>query len=195
MELAGAKPAAADLSDDELELVEAVVTGRSTAEGSTARRLDLRKLFAINLLALSRRGRPIIDRLKDVRFVAGDVLLLQMPRDSLKQSLTRLGLLPLARRDVPLARIPRLATALVVFTAAIVATSVMGISSTIAFTGAAVAMIVLRVVSVRDAYEAVDWPILVLLAAMIPVGGAFESSGAAEKLTGFIASTFSEQPA
>lgn len=187
LQLTGAQPQSADLVDNELEIIEAVVTANSTAEQSTARRLDLRRLFGINMLALSRRGRPIRERLKDVKFVAGDVLLLQVPRDSISRNLTRLGLLPLARRDLQLARIPRLTTAIGIFATAIAATVALGVSSSIAFTAAAVGMVLLRVISIREAHEAIDWPIVLLLGAMIPVGTAFETSGAAGQLTQFIA--------
>ncbi len=187
LQLTGAQPKSSDLSDEELEIVEAVVTANSTAEGSTARRLDLRRLFGINMLALSRRGRAIRERLKDVRFVAGDVLLMQVPRDSISRNLPRLGLLPLARRDIQLARIPRLTTAIAIFAIAITATVALGVSSSIAFTAAAVAMVVLRVISIREAHEAIDWPILILLGAMIPVGTAFETTGAADQLTNLVA--------
>lgn len=187
LQLTGAQPKSSDLADNELEIIEAVVTANSTAEGSTARRLDLRRLFGINMLALSRRGRAIRERLKDVRFVAGDVLLLQVPRDSISRNLTRLGLLPLARRDIQLARIPRLTTAIAIFAVAITATVALDVSSSIAFAAAATGMVLLRVISIREAHEAIDWPIIILLGAMIPVGTAFETTGAADQLTSFVA--------
>ncbi len=187
MKLGGVKPVRADLSFGEMDLVEAVVMKGSTTENSTARRLDLRSLFGINMIAIAREGVVVLDKeLKDIRFRAGDVLLLQMPITDMKNTLTRLGLLALARRDLPVTRVRRLLTATAIFAIAIIATALNFYPSAVAFSIAAVAMVLFRVLNVRQAHEAIDWSIVLLLGAMIPVGNAFESSGAVEQLTGWI---------
>lgn len=187
-QLGGIKPGRDDLSYGEMELVEVVVMKGSTAEGSSARKLELRRLFGINMIAIAREGVAILQKLKDVRFRSGDVLLLQMPVDNMRNSLVRLGLLPLARRQLHVARARRLIGATAAFGTAIVATTIGFLPPAVAFTAAAVSMILLRIVSVREAHEAIDWSVVILLGAMIPVGNAFETSGAVGQLTGWIAS-------
>jgi len=187
-QLGGIKPGRADLSYGEMELVEVVVMKSSTAEGSSARKLGLRNLFGINMIAIAREGVAIMQKLKDVRFRSGDVLLLQMPAVNMRNSLSRLGLLPLARRELHVTRVRRLIGATAIFGTAIAATTTGFIPAAVAFTVAAVAMILFRVINVRQAHEAIDWSIVILLGAMIPVGNAFETSGAVAQLTGWIAS-------
>src|SRR5690606_22993048 len=93
-----------------------------------------------------------------------------------------------AKRDLDLPRIPRLLTAMLTFGIAIGLTTVGVLPSYVAFSVAATALVLLSVLTVRDAYEAIDWPIVVLLGAMIPVGTAFETSGAAAGLARYLVS-------
>jgi di/tricarboxylate transporter len=187
LQLGGVKPVRSDLSVGEMELVEAVVMRGSTIDNSTARRLKLRELFGINMIAIAREGVAMLDKkLKDVRFHAGDVLLLQMPSVNMKDTLARLGLLPLARRDLPVARVQRLVAATAIFGTAIAATALNSYPSAVSFSVAAVAMILFRVINIRQAHEAIDWSVVLLLGAMIPVGDAFETTGAVSQLTGWI---------
>jgi di/tricarboxylate transporter len=139
------------------------------------------------MIAIAREGVAMLDKkLKDVRFHAGDVLLLQMPSVNMKDTLARLGLLPLARRDLPVARVQRLVAATAIFGTAIAATALNSYPSAVSFSVAAVAMILFRVINIRQAHEAIDWSVVLLLGAMIPVGDAFETTGAVSQLTGWI---------
>ncbi len=184
LRISGDKPE--KLESGDMELVEAVVTPDSMVKGRTARSLHLRYRFGVNMLALSRRRRSYALRLKDVRFKVGDVLLLQIPADKVREVLASLQLLPLAQRDIPLGQTRRLIAALVCFAVAI-ALSALGFGSTaVCLAGAATILVILNVVSIRDVYSSIDWPIIVLLGAMIPVGGAFESSGAAAALSSWL---------
>ena len=110
------------------------------------------------------------------------MLLLQGLTESLPDTLQRLGCLPLAERSLQIARPRRLALAGGVFAAAIAATLIGVLPVHIAFTIAVVVLVLANVISLVEMYEAVDWPILVLLGAMIPVGGALETTGAAALL-------------
>ena len=86
----------------ELDTVEVVVTPTSWIQGNTARGLRLRNRFDANLLAISRRGRPIATRLRDAQLFAGDVLLLEGRAAELPDTVTALGCLPLASRNLKL---------------------------------------------------------------------------------------------
>ncbi len=182
LELAGqeAKDKAKLIESEEIGLAEAVVMPGSRIIGSTAATLRLRDRRAINLLGIAREGARIKSRLADTRFRAGDVLLVQGGREELIGELTDMGCLPLAERAIGLGRVSRRWTALAVFVGAIVCVAAGWVAAPVAFSAAAVLMVLSGVVSTRDAYNAIEWPVLLLLGAMIPVGLAIESSGLAE---------------
>ncbi len=165
----------------ELDTIEAVIQPASWIQGNTARGLRLRARFDANLLAISRRGRPIATRLRDVQLAAGDVLLLEGRAAVLPDTVTALGCLPLANRRLKLA--PRKVVApFAVFAAAILLVVFGAATPAVGFTLGALAMVVLRILPLRDLYDSIEWPVIVLLAALIPVGAALESSGAAQLL-------------
>lgn len=162
-----------------LDTAEAVVTPTSWVQGSTARSLRLRALYDTNLLAISRRGRPITTRLRDVQLHAGDVLLLEGPVDDLADVVVKIGCLPLADRQLKLSP-RRVALPFAVFVAA-VALVVSGVTSAaIAFVLGAAAMVALGFMPASEVYSRVEWPVIVLLAALIPVATALETTGTAQ---------------
>jgi di/tricarboxylate transporter len=170
------------IKPDELEIVEAVVMPNSILVGNTARQVHLRENFYSNLLALGRRGRLVEQRMRDARVRSGDVLLLQMPRDEMGNIIRDLGILPLVSRDWKLQPYRKLLTAIGLFIAAIVVSSIGWMPASMAFVAAALGMVLFKVIRVGEVYEGIDWPLIILLGAMIPVGEAFETSGAAESL-------------
>ncbi len=189
---AGLELTSAGEGDDEgggagdIGLMEAVVTPGSVLEGGTRRRLRLHVDEGINLLAVARRGRAIRHRLGYVRFRAGDVLLLQGESEGMADAIAELGCLPLAERRLTLGRPRQIALPLGVFAVAL-ALAAFGITpAPIAFTGAVVVLLVLEQLSLRDLYDAIDWPVIVLLAAMIPVGRGLESTGTTGLVAGAI---------
>ncbi|MDZ4657673.1 MAG: SLC13 family permease [Bythopirellula sp.] len=167
---------------EDLEIVEAVVMSNSVLVGNTSRQVHLRENYHSNLLALGRRGRLVEQRMRDARFRAGDVLLLQMPREEMSNLIGDLGILPLVSRDWVIQPYRKLLTAVGLFAAAIVASSIGWLPASMAFVTAALGMVMFKVIRVQEVYAGVDWPLIVLLAALIPVGTAFETSGAAESL-------------
>jgi di/tricarboxylate transporter len=162
-----------------LDAAEAVVTPTSWVQGSTARALRLRARYDTNLLAISRRGRPITTRLRDVPMLAGDVLLLEGPTGDLPDIVAKLGCLPLADRKLVLSP-RRVVLPFAVFVGA-VALVILGVTSAaIAFVIGAAAMVGLGFMPAREVYSAIEWPVIVLLAALIPVGAALETTGTAQ---------------
>lgn len=170
------------LASEEVRLVEAVVRPDSFAERRSARELALRRFYRVNLLAVAREGKRITERLSRIRFRAGDVLLLQGELPALQEAMRSLGCLPLADRDIRVPAPRRLLPAVALFGTA-VATGAAGLLPIeTAFASAAALFIVLRIITLRDAYDALDLPVLVLLGAMLPVGKALETSGGAQLL-------------
>jgi di/tricarboxylate transporter len=164
-------------SEVEGERVEAVVMGGSLLVGLSPRELRLRERFGVSILALSRRGERLAARLRQVRLQEGDLLFLQLAPDRQQDVLRELGCLPLAERRVPLGTRTRAWLPVGILALAMAAVAAKLVPVGLGFLAAAVGMVLTRSLSVRDAYEAVEWPILVLLGALIPVSGTLESTG------------------
>ncbi len=178
--------AASGMRADDLQLTEAVITAGSPLDGRNLHYLRRRSGDSVSLLALARSGEAIRDRLRRVRFASGDVLLLQGDRDTMGDTLTDLGLLPLAERDLQLGQPRRIGTALAVFAVALALGATGTVPVTIAFLGAIAVYVLLDILPIRDAYRDIDWPVIVLLGAMIPVGRALETTGATELIANSI---------
>ena len=180
--------------EEDLAVVEAVVTPNSTMIGSTVEQLALRERYGLNLLALSRSGRSIAQRLRRVRFQDGDLLVLQGRAERINDKLAALGCLPLAERNVPLGRTRNLYLPAVVLLIALVLVTTDTVSVPIGFFGAAVAMLVLQLLTVREAYEAIEWPVLFLFGALIPVSEALQTTGATDLVAGWLSSAAQHLP-
>jgi di/tricarboxylate transporter len=177
-----------------LETAEAVVAPTSWVQGSSARTLRLRARFDTNLLAISRRGRPITTRLRDVPLFAGDVLLLEGPAGELPDVIAKLGCLPLADRKLVLS--PRRVLLPFAVFVGMVALVILGVTSAaIAFVLGAVAMVGLGFVPAREVYTTIEWPVIVLLAALIPVAGALETTGTAALVADALVAVAGSMPA
>jgi di/tricarboxylate transporter len=185
LDLVGApEPESSALRSERVGLVEVVVTPGSRFEGRTVRNLRLHTAYGLNLLGVSRNGERVTSRLGQVRFQAGDVLLLQGESEAMPSTFALLGVLPLAERDLPQARRGRLDwKPLAVFGLAVAVLLTGLLPPQIAFVLAVMGLILIGNITLREAYEAIDWPIIVLLGAMIPVGMAMETSGAAQTIT------------
>lgn len=179
----------------EVVVQEAIVTSGGALERRSAAQIDLRRRSGINILGVARHGRRLRKRLREIRLRAGDVLLLQGNTQALQQAYESLGLLPLAQRDLSVGKPRRAALAVTLFAGGIVAT-VLGLAPVeVAFAASACLMLLSRLMSPREAYEAIDWPVIVLLAAMIPVGQAMETTGAAATIAGALLSASAALPA
>lgn len=170
-----------------LDLFEAVVPPGSFAVGRDVVELRLRERYGVNLLGVARAGEHLHDRLARSRFEGGDVLLLQGAESAARKAMSDLGLLPLAARDLSLGGGRRLALAAGIFGAAVAVTVAGLMAVQVAFALAAAVMVMVRLLSVEQAYKAVDLPVVVLLGAMLPVGEALASTGGAELIAEQIA--------
>jgi len=179
-ELAEAKTLGEEvLSSEEMDVMEAVVKTESILIGRTARSLNMRWRYGVNLVAVARHGARLQERLSRIRLQAGDVLLLQGPRDHLPEILNTMGCLPLADRGLQLGHPRRIILSVAIFGSAILAVAFGILPVQIAFVGASVIMVMAGLLNLREAYESIDWPVIILLGAMIPVSQALESTGGA----------------
>lgn len=187
--------AARFLVSDEIVVMEAVVGPGSRIAGRSAEQLNLRRRRGINILAVARQGIKLNKRVQKVTLKAGDVLLLQGDSESMPDTLAKLGCLPLAERSLRLANERRVAISLGLFAIAIMfaATGVLPVA--LAFTLCVLGMLLLGLIALRDVYDSIDWSIIVLLGAMIPVGIALETTGAAQLLADGLLQVSIGQPA
>jgi di/tricarboxylate transporter len=177
-----------DLASSSIELgtVEAIVGQNSGFVGMTAQRLSLSRRTGINLLAVSRRGERFAERLGDITLAAGDVILLQGDRNRLPELLRDWDCLPLAARQLNLGidRMKVLPVAILV--AAMIATTFGVAPVAMAFFAAAALMVATGALPPREAYHHLDAPILVMLAALIPVSDSVRATGGTELIAGWL---------
>ncbi len=164
------------LQADDVETVEAVVTPDSMMVGETARDLDLRARYGVNLLGVSRCDEDLCRVVGATSLEPGDVLLVQGHHRALSEKLENLGLLPLAEREIHLES-HHIVLGVGIFLAALLTASLGILSVPVAMTAAAVGMVVGGVVSLREAYGHIEWPIIVLFGAMFSMGAAMEGTG------------------
>jgi len=178
--------------DDEVVLKELVVMPNSPLLHRTASDIELRSRYGINLLAISQRGRQSIKRLRTTPIFAGDVLLMQGLPEAIAGFAAETECLPLATRDLQLPNQTRIwqSVAIMAFAVAVAASGV--VPASLAFAGGVLLMLIVGVVPLRSAYSAIDWPVIVLLAAMLPVADAMASTGAAQTVAGFLIDTVAQ---
>jgi di/tricarboxylate transporter len=176
------------LSSDEITVMEATITRNSVMEGRTARTLNLRSRYGVNMLGLARQGSRLRGKPDSIKFRVGDVLLLQGPAEILQDVLPTLGLLPLVERGLRVGQPRRVILGIAIFAAALVLAALGLLPIQVAFTGAALVMVLAGFLALKEIYESVDWPVIILLGAMIPVSRAFETTGGAEMIAGSILS-------
>lgn len=177
-----------DLKSEDFTLTEAVVSPTGMIENRTASSIRLRDRFGVNLLAVSRQGKPIRTRLHTLRLRAGDVLLLQGTIDQMPTVLGDIGCLPLAERSLRIGKPERAWLSLTVFICAIVCMSLGLVAAPIALGLTAMAMLFLNFASLKEAYESINWPVIILLGAMIPIGKALETTGSTALIIDWILS-------
>jgi len=195
-----------ELADDEVEkprlfggpdvaVAEAVVTPDAHIAGRTPASLRLRRHFGVNLLAVARQGRSLHEGLHQLRFQPGDVLLLEGDADRLHLAISDLHCLPLAARPIHGSRYHLAWLSIGLFGAAIAAAT-MGITGfAVALGVAVVGMVLTNIVPVRELYDDVDWSIVVLLGAMIPIGQAMQATGTTAILASGISGLLEGYPA
>lgn len=172
------RPLPKEARGEEIGVIEAVITADSLLIGQTAGRLRLQQRYGVNLIAVSRAGERLVTALGDIALRSGDVVVLQGPLGLLPDRLRDLGCLPLAERVLRLGSARKQLVPLLALAAAMAATASGAVPVATAFFAAAAAVLILGALPLREAYQAVEWPILVMLAALIPVSDTLRATGA-----------------
>ena len=164
----------------EIVLTELVVLPGSLLAGRSASDIQLRTIYGLNLLALSRQGRRSMARLRVMKFLPGDLLLLQGPSGVISEFATDHGCVPLAERELRIPNKRKAWQAATIMVCAVGAAALGLLPAAVAFALGVLVSMAVRTVPPRSVYEAIDWPVIVLLAALIPVAGAMETTGTAD---------------
>ncbi|MFK7859399.1 MAG: SLC13 family permease [Granulosicoccus sp.] len=168
------------LKSPDVRVVEAVVMPNSAIEGLSMRGLGMHRRFGVNLLAVARDGHAARTRLKHIKFKTGDLLLLQGETRALEELCQSLGCLAIKNRGLEIN--PRRGVLLIPGTFALgIFVAAMGwVEVQIAFATVVGILVLMKMISLRVAYRSIEWPIIVLLGFLIPLGEALQSTGATE---------------
>jgi di/tricarboxylate transporter len=180
---------------DSLGVIEAVIHADSALIGRTARRLQMRDRLGINLIAISREGETIASKPGNTVLQAGDVIVLQGPLETMPARLSEMGALPLAQRKIGLGSRKSRWLPLVILAAAMVAAGSGFVPAAMAFFAAAGLTVITGALPADEAYKAIEWPILIMLAALIPVSGSLQTTGASDVIAKLLADLAVQLPA
>ncbi len=176
------------------QVSEAIIGPNSVLIGQSAGDIGLHARFGVNMIAISRSGERFTQRLRDIRLRAGDIVVIQGDEKQLPEKLMELGLLPLADRVVSLGSTRKAVMTVSIVLAAVVALAFGLAPVPLTFFAAAVLLIALRCLPLREAYSSIDAPILLMLAALIPVSDTLRSTGATDVFAGWLAQIGSGMP-
>ncbi|HEY0687267.1 MAG TPA: SLC13 family permease [Steroidobacter sp.] len=169
-----------DKANEEIGAVEAVIGPDSLLIDQAVGSLALHARFKVNLLAVSRSGQRFTERLRDIRLRAGDIIVLQGSLGGMPALLRDLGCLPLATREIRLGSVRRGVIPIAVLAGAMLLAGTGLLPVALAFFGAALLVVLFGSLSLREAYATVQWPLLVMLGALIPVSEAIRTTGGAD---------------
>ena len=170
------------LTDESQSLVEVMVAPNSRFAGETLRELDFRWHYHATVLALHRRGEVLREKIREVKLNVGDILLILAPREELPSLRRNPNLVVVTEREDETASRRRAPLALLIMVAVIVSAGLGLMPIVISALIGCVAMVVTKCLEPEEAYEAIDWRIIVLIAGVLPLGIALQQSGAAEVL-------------
>jgi di/tricarboxylate transporter len=168
------------IQSDDIMLIEAVIADDSRLVGRISGELRLKSRQGINLLGVSRQGKTIRKRLHKITFHSGDVILFQADTEAMAQVMPRLGLMPLATRDVIMGKRGDAWMASLFLAGGILLASLGVLDLTISLSAAALLMVLTHIVPARDIYTSIDWPVIVLVGCMLPLGATIQTTGLTE---------------
>jgi di/tricarboxylate transporter len=194
LQLSG-KPLTGEQAQGDIISIEAIISQESPLKGLSAKELALSYTRGVNLLAISRHGERLKERLGSLTLAAGDVIVLQGSRKTMPTIMQDFSLLPLAQREVLLGTRRRAFIPLIILALAMAATAVGLAPVPVAFFAAALGMVVFRCIPLTDFYKSVDGPILVMLAALIPVSDSLRTTGGSDLIAGWLGEVAATLPA
>ena len=178
-----------------LAKIEVVVTEQSRIAGKTAQAIGLNWRRRAVLLGISRSGRPFRSAVRKTRARPGDILLLLVPAGSEAEVTEWLGCLPLASRGLTVTQNQKVWLAIGLFALAVAAASLGLVYLPVALGLVVIGYVASGILTLGELYDHVEWPVVVLLGSMIPLGGALETSGGTGLIAGALAGLTAGLPA
>lgn len=172
-----------------INAVEAIVGEHSPLIGLSAKEVALFESTGLNLLAVSRRDMRFTERLGEIKIRNGDVVVLQGDLQKLPDLLREWGCLPLVARDLKLGRARNGLIPILILAATMVATALGAVPVATAFFAAAFLMVVTGSVPLREVYGHLDAPILIMLAALIPISDSLRTTGTTDVIADLLSRT------
>lgn len=169
---------------DGLDIIEVVATREARITSKTAQSIGLHWRQRSVLMGISRQGRRITKQVRKTVILPGDILLLLVPKDKGDDVIEWLGALPLADRGLAVTQNTKTWLAIGLFGGAVAAASVGLIYLPIALGLVVIAYVLTQIVPLNELYDHIEWPVVVLLGSMIPLGAALETSGGTELISG-----------
>ena len=160
--------------------IEVVVTDTSRLLNTSAIKVGLAWRKATVLLGISRKGRPIRKQIRRTIIREGDMLLILVPKESLNEVINWIGCLPLAARGLNIRDTSKMTAALSIFFVGLIVASVGLLKLPIVLGLVIILYCLTKIVPPREVYSSVEWPVIILLASVIPLGAALESNGTTE---------------
>ncbi len=183
VEFVGSEKHEGKLVSAETGFMEVVVPAGARIEGRSALNLRLLYRHNVTLMGISRQGQRIVERVRRTEIKAGDILLLYGPSERLPEISTWLGCLPLAERGLQVIKRDKALLAVALFAGAILLASFGVLYLPFALGLTAISYVAFNIVPVKRLYDSIEWPVIVLLGSLLPIGAALEASGG----TGLIA--------
>jgi di/tricarboxylate transporter len=180
---------------DGLDVIEVVVAENSRLVGKTAQSIGLAWRQRSVLLGISRQGKSLRDHVRKTEVRTGDILLLLVPQDRGPDVTEWLGCLPLAERGLAVTQDSKVWLAIGMFAAAVAAASFGLVYLPIALGCVVVAYVLAKIVPLSELYTHIEWPVVVLLGSMIPLGAALQNAGGTELIAGALVGLTEGMPA
>jgi len=174
----------------ELHFHEVLISGNSMLIGRTPKNTYLRNRYRIQLVAINRQSQTIRDKLSDVKFKSGDLLILQFMGKMDNNLLDFLGLIPINRIDNEVIDTKKAPLALTLFIAALLFGSITSYPLSLCALLASVLMVIFKIINVKEVYEVIQWRILIFIAAILSLGQGMVASGSDQLIASFITDIF-----
>ena len=173
-------------SSEEAVLVEAVVAPRSTLDGRSLKQARFRSRYGLTALALRHRGEVMREDLENLPLRAGDVLLFEVEKEHLEQLREDKTFVLVSQVELPLFRKSRMLAAIAIVTAVVVAAATGTVPIVSGAIVGCILMVLSRCLNLEEAYRAINWQVIFLLAGVLTLGTALEKTGAARLLGNFL---------
>lgn len=180
---------------DGLEVIEVVVPESARIAGKTAQAVGLAWRQSSVLMGISRQGRRIIEQMRKTQIQPGDILLVLCPKGRGPDVTEWLGCLPLAERGLAVTANEKVWLAIGLFAGAVAAASFGLLYLPVALGLVVVSYVLTKILPITEIYDHIEWPVVVLLGSMIPLGAALEQSGGTELIAGTLVSVTEGLPA